>query len=97
MLFWALVIFCVVGFAIRICAEIYDWGRSPHETTLAALEQMKASGVIKVEVVSAQDGFCCATCSLAAGVYPINQAPILPFRGCSSSKGKCRCSYRPVG
>ena len=66
------------------------------ESTLFALERMKATGVIRVEIVTAQDGFCCSTCALTAGEYPIDQVPILPFNGCSSTKGQCRCSYRPA-
>lgn len=61
-----------------------------------ALERYKREGLEKVEWYTALDERTCEDCqALHGNIYPVGQAPELPYKGCTNLKG-CRCTYLPV-
>jgi hypothetical protein len=79
---------------VKVKKETEDIKKEIAANNKAALERYKASGVVsKVEVLPAPD--CCPACRAIAGIYPLEQALELPYKGCTNPKG-CRCCYLPV-
>ncbi len=71
---------------------------------LATIKRHKDWGATHIEILTAQDELVCEYCEKNAGVYPIDEVPILPHDGCTAppltkkTEGKywCRCCYCPV-
>ena len=55
------------------------------------LIELRARGVTKVKIVNMVGDFDCQVVQTHEGVFPINEAPVLPLPGCTAVY--CRCDF----